>query len=56
MTSNDQDVARLRAMIDELRRIRESCEPKVNTNPRYHALSAAVSQLNRAIVDIEANE
>jgi hypothetical protein len=40
-------------MIDELRRIRERCEPKRNDNPRYHALSAAIAQINRAVADFE---
>jgi len=43
-------------MIDDLRRIREACEPKRNDNPRYHAISAAISQLNRAIADMQAAE
>jgi len=32
-------------MIDELRRIRERCEPKSNQNPRYLRYSNAVSAL-----------
>ena len=30
------------------------CEPKNNRNPRYHALSAVVSQLGRGIDDLNA--
>jgi hypothetical protein len=29
------DVERLQRMIDDLRRLRNSCEPKNNQNPRY---------------------
>jgi len=36
---------RLQQMIDELRRIRERCEPKSNQNPRYLHYSNAVSAL-----------
>jgi len=36
---------RLQQMIDELRRIRERCEPKSNQNPRYLRYSNAVSAL-----------
>ena len=32
-------------MIDELRRMRERCEPKSNQNPRYHRYSSAISAL-----------
>ena len=40
----DQDIASLRRMIEEIRQIRErTCDPKSNQNPRYHALSSAVT-------------
>ena len=49
----DNDITRLEQMIDDIRAIRErTCEPKRNTNPRYLALSSAISQLNRAIEDL----
>ena len=39
----DQDIARLRRMIEEIRPIRERTSgPKSNQNPRYHALSSAL--------------
>ncbi len=47
---DDKDVTRLEQMAEEIRAIRErNCEPKNKTNPRYHALSSAIAQLNRAI-------
>jgi len=52
---DDTDVTRLEQMADEIRAIRErTCEPKNKTNPRYHALSSAVAQLNRAIEHLRA--
>ena len=40
-------------MQERLRTLRDTlCEPENNRNPRYHALSAAVSQLGRAIDDL----
>lgn len=44
------DEQRLQQMIDELRRMRERCEPKSNQNPRYLRYSNAVSAL-RWIID-----
>ena len=44
----DKDVTRLEQMIDDIRAIRErTCEPKRNTNPRYLALSSAISHQPR---------
>jgi hypothetical protein len=55
MSDYQSDVSSLECMIDDVRRIRDrTCEPKSNSNPRYHALSSAVSQLNRAIDDMRA--
>jgi hypothetical protein len=52
----DSDIASLERMIEDVRQIRErTCEPRSKENPRYHALSSAVSQLNRAIEDMRAN-
>ena len=51
----DQDIASLRRMIEEIRQIRErTCDPKSNHNPRYHALSSAVSSLGKAAKDMSA--
>ena len=49
------DADRLHEMIDELRRMREQCEPKSNQNPRYLRYSNAVSAL-RWIIDDLAEE
>jgi hypothetical protein len=49
------DVDRLGEMINELRRMRERCEPKSNQNPRYLRYSNAVSAL-RWIIDDLAKE
>ena len=46
------DDERLRQMIDELRRMREQCEPKSNQNPRYLRYSNAVSALRWIIEDL----
>jgi hypothetical protein len=55
MTGHQDDIARLERIIEDVRRIRDrTCEPKANSNPRYHALSSAVSQLSRAIQDLRA--
>jgi hypothetical protein len=50
------DIETLERMVDELRRIRNKCEPKANTNPRYLRLSNAVSNINRVIDDLRAEE
>lgn len=49
------DTDRLQGMTDELRRMREHCEPKSNQNPRYLRYSNAVSAL-RWIIDDLAKE
>lgn len=55
MSEYKGDIAGLERMIDDVRRIRErTCEPKSKSNPRYHALSMVVSNLNRAIDDMSA--
>lgn len=46
---------RLQRMIEELRRMRQQCEPKSNQNPRYLRYSNAVSAL-RWIIDDLARE
>ncbi len=40
-------------MIDELRRLRERCDPKSNQNPRYHRYSLAVTALRWLVNDLE---
>jgi hypothetical protein len=50
------DIERLRGMVDELRRLRNSCEPKSNQNPRYLRYSNAVSALLWIIDDLQAEE
>ncbi|MDG4793497.1 hypothetical protein [Micromonospora sp. WMMD1082] len=46
------DEQRLQQMIDELRRMRERCEPKSHQNPRYLRYSNAVSALRWLIDDL----
>lgn len=46
----------LRAMQDRVRAIRTRyCDPKSNANPRYLALSNVVTNLTKAIEDLEAD-
>jgi hypothetical protein len=52
MTSIDQ----LQRMVDELRRLRNACEPKSNQNQRYLRYSNAVSALLWIIGDLQAEE
>jgi hypothetical protein len=53
MSNYEAELSALQSMIDELRRVRErTCEPKHQTNPRYHALSSAISSINRAMEDM----
>jgi hypothetical protein len=45
----------MRAIQDRVRAIRTRyCDPKSNANPRYLALSNVVSNLSRAIEDMES--
>jgi hypothetical protein len=46
------DEQRLQQMIDELRRMRERCEPKSNQNQRYLRYSNAVTALRWIINDL----
>jgi hypothetical protein len=46
------DDERLQRIIDELRQMREQCEPKSNQNPRYLRYSNAVSALRWIIDDL----
>lgn len=50
------DIELLRRMIEDLRRLRNSCEPKSNQNPRYLRYSNAVSALLWIISDLQAEE
>ena len=43
-------------MITALRRQREACEPKANSNPRYLRYSNAISALKWLIDDLHAEE
>jgi hypothetical protein len=53
MPDFEADVERPRQMIEEVRRIRtRTCEPKSNQNPRYLALSNAVTNLSKAVEDM----
>jgi len=47
-----QDEQRLNEMVDQLRSMREQCEPKSNQNRRYHRYSSAVSSLLWIIDDV----
>jgi hypothetical protein len=50
------DVEQLQRMIENLRRLRNSCEPKSNQNPRYLRYSNAVSNLLWIISELQAEE
>jgi hypothetical protein len=53
MPSYDVEIARIEAMVEDIRAIRNrACEPKDRSNPRYHALSMAVSGLMKAADDM----
>jgi hypothetical protein len=53
MSTYDRDIARIEVMVEEIRAIRaRTCEPKNQSNPRYHALSMAVSGLMKAADDM----
>ena len=55
MTDYAEDIRELEEMIEKVQRIRDrSCEPKRNTNPRYLALSSAVTGLRKAADDMRA--
>jgi hypothetical protein len=49
------ETAQLESIADEIRRIRaKTCEPKTNSNPRYLALSNAVSGITKAVADMRS--
>jgi hypothetical protein len=50
------DIERLRRMIEDIRSLRDKCEPKNNQNPRYHRYSLAVSSLLWVVSDLQAEE
>lgn len=55
MSTEHGDVTmELSRMQDRLRALRwRLCESATNQNPRYHAFSGAIAQLNRVIADLE---
>jgi hypothetical protein len=51
------DVARLERMVEDIRGMRNRlCDPKASNNPRYHALSMAVSSLMKAADDLRRED
>ena len=53
--ANDDYNAELQRMQERLRTLRDLlCEQKNKNNPRYHAFSSAIAQLNRAIAALGA--
>jgi hypothetical protein len=49
MSTYEKEIARIEALVEDVRAICDrSCEPKNQSNPRYHALSMAVSGLKKA--------
>ena len=53
MPSYDIEITHIEAMVEDIRAIRNrTCEPKDRSNPRYHALSMAVSGLLKAADDM----
>jgi hypothetical protein len=50
------NIDRLQDMIDELRRLRNGCDPKSNQNPRYLRHSNAISPLLWIVDDLRAEE
>ena len=56
MPSYERELARIEAIIQDIRAIRDrTCEPRNQSNPRYHGLSMAVSGLNRAAEDMRTD-
>ncbi len=53
MSTYEKEIARIEALVEDVRAIRDrTCEPKNQSNPRYHALSMAVSGLKKAADDM----
>jgi|tagenome__1003787_1003787.scaffolds.fasta_scaffold19635700_2 hypothetical protein len=53
MPPYDTEISRIEAMVEDIRAIRNrTCEPMERSNPRYHALSIAVSGLLKAADDM----
>jgi hypothetical protein len=50
------EIEQLQRMIGDLRRLRNSYEPKNNQNPRYLRYSNAVSSLPWIVRDLQAKE
>jgi len=57
MTDGSEDIARLALIADDLSRIwQRTCEPNNSSNPRYHALSSAVSGVDKALASLRAED
>jgi len=57
MSTYEGEVRRIQAMIEEVRALRQrTCEAKDRSNPRYHALSQAVSALSKAADDMRRED
>ena len=57
MNSRNDDMRRIEAMVAEIRSIRDRrCTVKANTNPRYLALSSAVSNLNKVADELRQED
>lgn len=55
MSDLRSDIAELESMLQKVQGIRtRSCEPKANTNPRYHALSLVITILRKAVDDLRS--
>ena len=51
-----RDIVQLQRMVDDLRAMRDKCEPKEAANKRYNSYSRAVSSINWIISDLQAEE
>lgn len=57
MSTYEKEIARIEALVEDVRAIRDrTCEPKNQSNPRYHALSMAVSGLKKAADDMRRED
>ena len=50
------EIEQLQRMIDDVRRLRNDCEPKSNQNPRYLRYSNAVPSLLWIVSDLQSEE
>jgi hypothetical protein len=51
-----RDIVQLQRMVDDLRSLRNKCEPKEPGNKRYNSYSRAISSINWVISDLQAEE